>query len=128
MNADKDDFKERRKYIRIPKNFILTYYAENRPTERRESTQLKNISRGGMCFITSTKFKPGLKLGIELKTPYLADITLLSGTIKESHEKIRNIIYETRLEFDPLNPQSDMLIKKLEEYFRKEKGVLPSHE
>ena len=45
------------------------------------------------------------KLIVELKTPYLVDITHLEGTVLESHEKIPNIIYETRLQFENLSSQ-----------------------
>ena len=82
-----------------------------------EITQLKNISMGGMCFVTSARFEPGTQLGIELKTPYLADTTYLEGVVLESHEKVMDIIYETRLKFEFLNPQAEFLLAKIIEFF-----------
>ncbi len=117
---------ERRQYLRVKKNFILTYYLETEPAVKYKVTQLKNISKGGMCFITSQKYAPMTKLIVELKTPYLVDITHLEGTVLESHEKIPNIIYETRLQFENLSSQAQFLIDKLEELFRK--GIGNSNE
>ncbi len=108
---------ERRRSKRIRKHFILSYFEKEFPDRRYELTQLKNIGHGGMCFITSQKFNSGTKLGIELKTPYLAETTYLEGVVLESHEKVRNMIYETRLKFDPLDPQGEFWVDKLIEYF-----------
>ncbi|OGX26055.1 MAG: hypothetical protein A2787_00290 [Omnitrophica WOR_2 bacterium RIFCSPHIGHO2_01_FULL_48_9] len=110
---------ERRQYLRIKKNFILSYYLSTEPAVKYKVTQLKNISQGGICFITPQKYDSGTKLIIELKTPYLVDITHLEGAVLESHEKLPNIIYETRLKFENLSAQALFLIEKLEELFRK---------
>ena len=108
---------DRRRSRRIRKHFILSYFEKEHPDCRHELTQLKNISHGGMCFITSQKFNLGIKLGIELKTPYVAETTYLEGVVLESHEKVRNMIYETRLKFESLDPQGEFLVAKLIEFF-----------
>ncbi len=113
---------ERRIYRRIDKNFILTYYNKADPSKKYELTQLKNISMGGMCFITTKSYAPSSKMGIELKTPYLSDTTHLEGTVLASHEKVKNIIYETRIKFDLLSSESAFLLEKLIEFFTKSEG------
>ncbi|MDO8580598.1 MAG: PilZ domain-containing protein [Candidatus Omnitrophota bacterium] len=55
---------ERRKYKRINKNFILTYYEKIKPKERYEVTQMKNISLGGMCFITTQAYPPSTLIAV----------------------------------------------------------------
>ena len=85
--------------------------------KHHDISQLKNISLGGMCFVTSRKYAPGTKMAIELKTPYLAGTTSLKGTVLESHEKAVNILYETRLMFDPLTPQAQVVLNKIVSYF-----------
>ena len=99
-------FEERRRYKRINKNFILSYFIKNLPEKRFEITQLKNISLGGMCFITSKAFEAGTEMGIELKTPYMSDVTYLEGRILQSHVKVKNMIYETRFEFENIQPMT----------------------
>ena len=113
---------ERRKYVRIKKNFILNYHVKNHPQEHFEVSQLKNISLGGMCFVASKSFPPSTKISIELKTPYLANTVNLEGSVLEANEKLKNILYEIRLQFDKLNPQAEFIINKIIEYFQKEVG------
>lgn len=123
--SHKNNEPERRKSPRIAKNFILSYFDKAHPDEKFELTQLKNIGRGGMCFITSREFTPGTKMGIELTTPYLAETTYLDGTVQESHEKIKGMIYETRIMFESLNSEAEYLLAELVEFFDdgKEKGL-----
>lgn len=115
-----DKSPERRKYKRIKKNFILTYFNPLVPQEKFEASQLKNISVGGMCLITSKEFDPMTHLTIELKTPFLTDLVHLEGVVLESREKIKNIIYETRLEFSKISDQGRFVLTRLIEHYEKE--------
>ena len=120
MNKDKNEQSsnmERRRHKRIKRSFILTYFDKANPTQKFEITQLKNISLGGMCFITGKQFSPPAKMRIELKTPFLSDTTFLEGSVLESHEKVKGMIYETRLEFDPLSTEAEFLLSKIIELF-----------
>ena len=108
---------ERRKHKRLKKHFILSYFDVTNPEHKFELKQLKNISQGGICFVTTIMFPPGTILGIELKTPYLADVTYLEGVVLESHEKIKGMIYEIRLEFKVISPQAEFVLSKLIEFF-----------
>ncbi len=109
---------ERRQHPRIKKNFILSYYEAGNPSAKKEISQLKNISVGGICFVTPDSFRPNTKMIIELKTPYLAGTTHLEGTVLESHEKVVNVLYETRLIFEKLTPQAEAILIKIVEYFK----------
>lgn len=113
---------EKRKYERIRKNFILKYFEKNNPDKKFEVSQLKNISIGGMCFVTTQKFTPGTLMVIELKTPYLASTTFVEGKILDSHEKAKNILYDTRLEFVNIEPEAKYLLAKITDFFTK-KGI-----
>jgi hypothetical protein len=115
MSLDYPD-KERRKHIRIYKNFILSYCEKNLPSEKYEISQLKNISKGGMCFIATRALANGAEVCIELKTPYIADSVFLEGTVLESHEKILQLLYEVRLEFKDVSPQAMSVLERIEQY------------
>ena len=108
---------ERRRYIRIKKNLIMTYSEKSKPEEKIEITQLKNISLGGLCFITTRKLEKSTQLCIDLKTPFMTETTFLEGIVLESHEKTKGLIYETRLQFVHINVEAKMLITQLMEYF-----------
>ena len=110
---NKESEKERRKYERISKSFILSYFDLKNPKHKYEITQLKNISLGGMCFITGRSYETSTKLGIELKTPFLAGTTHLKGVVLGSNEKMKDKIYETRLQFEPLETEAKILLGKL---------------
>ncbi len=117
---------ERRNSQRIHKNFILSYFDKANPEQRYELTQMKNIGMGGMCFIASQKFEPYTKIGIELTTPYLAETTYLEGIVLGSHEKVKDMIYETRLKFECLDSQAEFLLVRLIEFFSN--GEQASHD
>ncbi|MCK5180476.1 MAG: PilZ domain-containing protein, partial [Candidatus Omnitrophica bacterium] len=87
------------------------------PGHKFEITQLKNISLGGMRPVTTRKFDPSTKLGVELKTPYISGTTYLEGTVLQSHERMKGAIYETRLEFDSLDTEATALLEKLMGFF-----------
>lgn len=118
--SDAPNNEERRQYKRIKKNFILSYFDKANPAVKLELTQLKNIGVGGICFVTNKTFDPGTVIGIELKTPYLSDTTYLEGTVLESHERVQNVIYETRLEFNELSEEAKYLLNKMMEFFNSE--------
>ena len=95
----------------------------NDPLVRHNASQLKNIGLGGLCLVTSKTFSAGTRMGIELKTPFLTEFVHLKGTVLESNEKIKNIIYETRIQFDELELPAQEILTKLVEHFSHEKGI-----
>jgi len=109
--------KERRQHPRIEKSFVLSYFDKDHPNDKHEITQVKNISAGGLCFVTSHFVKPSTKIALDLKTPYLAATLSLEGVTLASQEKIKGMIYETRLEFNNLSNQSQALLDKIIEIF-----------
>ena len=117
---------ERRRYKRIEKHFMLTYYAQEDPQHRYDASQLKNISLGGMCLITSLPFGQSTVLNIELKTPFQSELTHLVGVVLGSQEKIKDIIYETHLEFLDLSEDAKQILAQIVSHFDKEESE--SHE
>lgn len=105
--------KERRKHERINKSYVLRYFLRENPAEKFEITQLKNISMGGMCFVTTEAYPPNSTLGIELKTPYVSETTYLEGRVLQSHEKAGSMLYQTRVEFYELNDHAKLLLSKI---------------
>ncbi|MEW5895778.1 MAG: PilZ domain-containing protein [Candidatus Omnitrophota bacterium] len=120
---DEQNFKERRQYKRIKKNFVLTYYDITKPDQRFSTTQLKNFSQGGVCLITDQKFPKGTILRLEIKSPFFVNITQMEGAVLESHERVKDIIYETRMQFKDLPKETeDVLLKSVEFFEKKESG------
>lgn len=108
--------KERRQHKRVNKNFILKYFELSNSKEKYEITQIKNISQGGLCFISSKQIPENTQLGLELRTPYISTTTYLQGIVLESQDKITGVLYETRLRFENLDPQSQLILQELMQY------------
>ncbi len=109
---------ERRRYIRIEKHFIISYYELIDREKKHSISQIKNISLGGICFISCRPYARGTLLGIELKTPYLDDTIHVEGTVLESTEKVKKLIYEIHLRFDRIPPESKLILEKTVAYFK----------
>ncbi len=117
-----DHFPERRQYKRIKKHFILTYYDSAHPDEKFGASQLKNISLGGMCLITAKEFPEKTLLAIELKTPFMTDLTHMEGIVLSSREQMKDIIYETRIQFSELTPEAHFVLSKIIGHYEQEEN------
>jgi hypothetical protein len=111
---------ERRKYVRVYRNFILNYYLLSNPSALKEVSQINNISQGGMNFSVDRSLAEGEGVGIELKTPFLAESIYLQGIVLQCREKITGLIYEIRVEFKDNSTQAKEVLSKIEQYAQKE--------
>lgn len=116
MNVPKNSGNERRRHIRVDRNFILTYFDKNTPNVKNEITQLRNISKGGLCFVATKSFPVSMVLIIEMRTPFTTGTVIFEGIVLESRERIRNLIYDVRLEFKNIQPIALEILEKIELY------------
>jgi|CXWL01.1.fsa_nt_gi hypothetical protein len=116
MNVPEKSGSERRKHIRVDRNFILTYFDKQAPNIKNEITQLRNISRGGICFVSTRSFPVSVELVIEMRTPFTTGTILFEGVVLESRERIKNLIYDVRLEFRNIQPAALEILEKVEQY------------
>ena len=111
-----ETFKNRRKHVRVYRNFILSYHLKEAGSGSHEMSQVNNISRGGINFSSTHELKPGDELIIELKTPFLSDKIDLPGKVLESSPKIPNLIYAVRVQFMELTDAAKDVLAKIEQY------------
>ena len=116
-----ESFKDRRQHVRIYRNYILSYHLKGKGNVKYEISQVNNISKGGINFISTAPFDPDSKLIIELKTPFLSDKVELTGSVLGSKEKIQGILFEVRVQFQDLSPQAQNVLDKIERYAAQEK-------
>ncbi|MFH1654993.1 MAG: PilZ domain-containing protein [Candidatus Omnitrophota bacterium] len=116
-----DKEKERRKFERIKKHFVLTYKVRGKE-EKYEVSQIKNISEGGMLFTTSKDFLPQTILEIGLKTPISAKNINLITKVIESQTAVEGLIYNTRVSFIEVDEESKLMIKETVDFFLKKMG------
>ncbi len=107
---------ERRKYLRIYRNFIMSYHEKGKSIIKHNVSQVNNVSKGGLNFTSTYPLKLGAILMVDLKTPFIADSIRLEGVVLECREKIPEMIYEIRLQFQEITEQALTALDKIESY------------
>lgn len=113
---------ERRKHPRVEKHFILTVFDLDRQDADHCVSQLKNISRGGLCFSSSFPFEAGTRLQTMIKTPYMGQTVNVVTRVMESREKVPNVIYDIHVRIEKSTPEADEILQKIEDSFLQSQG------
>ncbi len=116
---------ERRKHPRINGRFIISYRILEDGEDvksKRDITQTKNISLGGMLLTTNMQFKPGTNLALEIRLPFDPNPIMLIGKVVESRQVMENLIYDTRLMFLAIDEQHKHVIEQTVRYYTKKEG------
>ncbi len=119
MNKPSD---ERRKYLRIYRNFIMSYHEKGKSTISHNVSQVNNVSKGGLNFSSTYPLKQGLVVTVDLKAPFIADPIRLEGVVLECREKIPEMIFEIRLQFQEVPQQVLTVLEKIESYGKAGEG------
>ncbi len=109
-------FNERRKNVRINRNFILTYHEKDKISLAHDISQVNNVSKGGMNFSTAHPIEAGAVVVVDIKAPFIADPMRLEGQVLDCREKVPGIIYEIRIQFQAVPPESVSALEKIEKY------------
>jgi c-di-GMP-binding flagellar brake protein YcgR len=106
---------ERRHYQRLDANFVVSYRVKQIP-DNYDLTQTKNVSQGGMLLTTNRKFEKGTQLAMTIRFPFVRERIEVTGEVVDSREVVRDLIYETRLQFIDLKEE---FFKELGEFVHK---------
>lgn len=109
---------EKRNDSRIRGRFIVSY----RILEEEDNidvSQTKNLSLGGMLITTNKQFEPEVKLLLEIRLPFDPKPIILVGKVIDSCEIIKDLIYDTRLEFLSIDEAHKNIVSKTVEYYLK---------
>ena len=109
-------FKERRQHTRIERNFILSYCEGGKSDLKHDISQINNVSRGGISFISTYPSKKGTSVVLNLQTSFNVDPASLEGVVLESRKKIPEMIYEIRVQFSNIPDQVLHVLEKIESY------------
>jgi len=109
-----DSHNERRKDLRIYRNFIVSYHEKGKSSASRHVSQVNNVSKGGLSFSSTQALKKGVVVTIDLKTPFIADSVSLDGIVLECKDKIPEMIYEIRLQFQEVPEKVLAILEKIE--------------
>ncbi len=109
---------ERRKHPRAYGRFIVSYRILDE-INNVDVTQTKNISLGGMLLTTNRAFASGTNLAIEIRLPFDPNPIMLIGRVVDSHEIMKGMIYDTRMEFLSVDEKHRKVIGETVDYYLK---------
>ena len=114
---------ERRRFVRINANFVVSYIDVTPEVSKSDVTQTKNIGLGGILITTDREIVAGTVLKVRLKIPVAPTYVEVKVEVVGCKEKVKNLLYETRGRFVILKDENkDYIYKIVESYSRSQKG------
>ena len=112
-----DDIKfERRQFKRISKTCIVSYAPVKSEEIKFDISQTKNLSEGGLLFISDKKFEKDVILKIKLRLPEFSDYVIVQVQVVDSTQIVKNLIYETRGRFVEAGQSTKEAIRRLADH------------
>lgn len=109
-----DDIRfEQRKFKRVSKSYIVSYGLVKGEDLKFDVSQTKNLSEGGLLFMSDRKFEKGAILKIKLRLPEFSDYVIVRTQVIESKQLVKGIMYETRARFTEVEQKVREAIRKL---------------
>ena len=102
MQEQEFNGEEKRKHSRMNINFVVSYRIKEKD-ENFDLSQTKNISQGGMLLTTNKIFDKDTLLSMIMRFPLIPHKIEVTGVVVDSKEIVRDLIYETRLQFIDLD-------------------------
>ncbi|MFC1624130.1 PilZ domain-containing protein [Candidatus Omnitrophota bacterium] len=107
---------ERRRFVRIDAEFMVYYTAIHERPPRSNAGQSRNISIGGILFITGREFPVGTILVVKIRLPNSPDYINLKVQVVDSKQKVKDIMYDTRAKFIGVEEKDIVSMQKVIEY------------
>lgn len=98
MTSSKYNGVEKRKGPRLDIRFVVSYKIID-PNSSFDISLTKNISQGGILLTTNRFFDVGTQLEMKIKFPFYEGMLKVIGEVVHCKEKVRGLIYETRVRF-----------------------------
>ena len=91
---------ERRNFVRISANFVVSYYVYPGHVDRTDMTLTRNISLGGICFTSDKHFPPGTVLHITLRLPKVKKLIEVLGEVMYVKQEInKKLLFDIGVKF-----------------------------
>jgi len=119
---NKEDFQpndikfEKRKFKRINGNYIVSYAPIKGEDLKFDISQTKNLSEGGLLFISDRKFEKDIVLKIKLRLPEFSDYVIVKARVVDSMQRAKGIMCETRVIFVDIDKNVREAIRRLVEH------------
>ena len=109
---------ERRKKPRIAGKFVVSYRVKT-DIDNYDISQTRNLSLGGMLLTTNREFSPGTLLAIDIRLPFFIDAINITGKVVDSKEVVKDLIYDTRIQFLEIDPRTEGIVNDTVGYYLK---------
>jgi len=110
---------ERRKFTRVDGTFVVSYTDVTTQEQKTDVTQTKNISVGGVLFVAGKGFPAGTVLRLKLRVPDAPDYINVKVKVVESIQRVKGMMYDTRVKFIGMKEEDRDAIRKAVEYHLK---------
>jgi c-di-GMP-binding flagellar brake protein YcgR len=105
---------ERRQFLRIDANFVVSYYVYPDHVDRTDMTLTRNVSLGGICFTSDKHFPPGTILHVTLRLPKIERlIETLGEVVYVKQEKNKKFLFDIGLKFIRAAEEDLYIIEKV---------------
>lgn len=111
---------ERRKHPRVAGKFVVSYRVKAE-VDNYDITQTRNLSLGGMLLTTNRNFSPGTILAIDVRLPFFIDAISFTGKVLDSKEVVKELIYDTYIQFLDIDSKAEGIVKDTVGYYLKTK-------
>lgn len=109
---------EKRKFPRVAGKFVVSYRVKA-DVDNYDISQTRNLSLGGMLLTTNRNFPYGMILAIDIRLPFFIDAISLTGRVMESKEVVKDLIYDTRIQFLEIDPKVEGILNDTVGYYLK---------
>lgn len=106
----------RRKQPRIAGKFVVSYRVKQE-VDNYDISQTRNLCLGGMLLTTNRYFSHGTILAIDIRLPFFIDAIKFTGMVLESKEVVKDLIYDTRIQFLEIDPKAENIVKDTVGYY-----------
>ena len=116
---------EKRKCPRLTCRFVAFY----RPWDTKNKadlSQLKNLSLSGALLTTSEYLEKGATVSLKIRLPCATEPVMPVATVVESNEKVKGLIYETRLMFSSIEKHDTQVLSELLDTYLVSKPSVPA--
>ncbi|MBI4845416.1 MAG: PilZ domain-containing protein [Candidatus Omnitrophica bacterium] len=105
---------ERRRFVRIGANFVVSYYVYPGHINRTDMSLTRNVSVGGICFTADKHFPPGTVLHVTLRLPKITEtIEVLGEVVYIKQEKNKKFLFDIGVKFIQVKDEDLYLLERI---------------
>ncbi len=107
---------EKRRNPRFQKNYMVRFSVFDDTKEVNEVSQLFDISRGGLKFLSYRAYALGTKMTFRVRLPFMyPNETVVNGVVVALQEILKGKTFKIGVEFNSVTPEVEAVLEKMEQ-------------